>query len=181
MEATEATVLKFWFEELTPEQQFKKDKQLDMTIRDRFLELLERTIAGECASWRLTAQGCLAQIIVLDQFSRNIFRDSARAFAQDSLALAVAQDAIQKSFAQQLNVKERAFLYMPFMHSESLMVHEHAVKLFSEPGLEMNLDFEYKHKVIIEEFGRYPHRNKILGRVSTPEEIEFLKQPNSSF
>lgn len=174
-------VLKFWFEDLTPQDHFKKSDELDALIRDRFLLTLEKTVLGECPHWRTSAKGCLAQVILLDQFSRNIFRDSPRAFAQDSLALAVAQDAIVKGFDKQLKVTERAFLYMPFMHSESLRVHETAVELFAQPGLEFNLGFEIQHKKIIERFGRYPHRNEILGRESSQEELEFLKGPGSSF
>lgn len=174
-------VLKFWFEELGPTDRFKKDLNLDKKIENRFLNILESTINGECAEWRLTAHGTLAQVIVLDQFSRNIFRDTPRSFAQDSLALAIAQDALQKRFQSELSLEEKIFLYMPFMHSESLLVHKKAMELFSEPGLELNLDYEIKHKVIIDRFGRYPHRNKILGRISTPEELAFLNEPNSSF
>ena len=118
---------------------------------------------------------------MLDQFSRNLFREDPRAFAQDGLALALAQEAISLQLDQQLSPKQRSFLYLPFMHSESKLIHEFALKLFQRLGNETNLAFEKKHKVIIDHFGRYPHRNAVLGRVSTAEEIEFLKQPNSSF
>ncbi len=123
----------------------------------------------------------MAEIIVLDQFSRNIFRDKPEAFASDALALALAQEAIAAKADEQLKPIERSFLYMPFMHSESLAIHEVAVGLFENNGIASNYDFEIKHKTIIERFGRYPHRNSILGRESTPEEIEFLTQPGSSF
>ncbi|EAO7613966.1 DUF924 domain-containing protein, partial [Salmonella enterica] len=131
--------------------------------------------------WRKTAEGRLAEIIVLDQFSRNLFRDSPQAFAQDSLALALAQEAISLNLDQQLSPEQRAFLYMPFMHSESKLIHEFALKLFQRLGNPTNLEFEKKHKVIIDRFGRYPHRNQILGRESTDEELTFLTQPDSSF
>ena len=121
------------------------------------------------------------EIIVLDQFSRNLFRDSPQAFAQDSLALALAQEAISLNLDQQLSPEQRAFLYMPFMHSESKLIHEFALKLFQRLGNPTNLEFEKKHKVIIDRFGRYPHRNQILGRASTDEELTFLTQPDSSF
>lgn len=178
---TVSDVLNFWFQELTPAEWFKKDLSLDKKIADRFVAVLERIVAGECADWRGNARGVLAQIIVLDQFSRNIYRDTPQSFAQDSLALAIAQDAVRLGLDKELSIQERAFLYMPYMHSESVRVHEEAMVLFALPGLENNLDFEIKHKVIIDRFGRYPHRNAVLGRKSTPEEIEFLKQPNSSF
>lgn len=181
MKTEVSDVLNFWYQELKPQDWFMKSSELDLKIKTRFLETLEQTIAGEYSSWRESAHGVLAQVIVLDQFSRNIFRDSAQSFAQDSLALAIAQDAIRKEYDLELSISERAFLYMPFMHSESVKMHEIALRLFSLEGLENNLDFEIKHKNIIDRFGRYPHRNKILGRKTTLEEEEFLKTPNSSF
>ncbi len=174
-------VIHFWFQKLTPKDWFKKDISLDEKIKENFLELLYRTIAGECAQWRDTAKGSLAQVIVLDQFSRNIFRDKKESFAQDPLALAIAQDAIKKKLDLELSITERAFLYMPFMHSESQVIHQKAVELFSLKGLESNLDFELKHKAIIDRFGRYPHRNHILNRESTHEELLFLQEKGSSF
>jgi uncharacterized protein (DUF924 family) len=117
----------------------------------------------------------------LDQFSRNIHRGRPESFINDELALSVVKEALQKGFDQQLETKMKGFLYIPFMHSESIADHEKAVELFSIKGLESSLDFEQKHKTIIEKFGRYPHRNSILGRESTPEETEFLKQPGSGF
>lgn len=174
-------VLQFWFEELTPQQWFAKSDGLDAKIKVRFTELLHSASQSELFTWRDTAEGRLAEIIVLDQFSRNIYRDTPQAFSQDPLALALAQEAVSVGADKLLSDQQKSFLYMPYMHSESKVIHEQAVKLFSQPGLEGNLDFELKHKVIIDEFGRYPHRNEILGRTSTPEEIGFLKRPNSSF
>ena len=118
---------------------------------------------------------------MLDQFSRNLFRNSPLAFTQDALALALAQEAISQGLDQQLRPEQRSFLYMPFMHSESPLIHQYALKLFEDLGNPINLDFEKKHKMIIDRFGRYPHRNPVLGRTSTAEEAEFLTQPNSSF
>lgn len=174
-------VLHFWFEEVESKKWWVKDSTFDQLIRDRFGDVNAQAVRGELFSWRKTAEGRLAEIIVLDQFSRIMFRDTPAAFAQDSLALVLAQEAVFAGADKSLPEKQCSFLYMPFMHSESLVIHELAVELFSKPGLEGNLDFEMKHKVIIEKFGRYPHRNKILGRESTAEEIEFLKQPNSGF
>jgi len=118
---------------------------------------------------------------VLDQFSRNIFRGSAEAFAADGMALALAQEALRSGAADELEPRQRAFLYMPYMHSESTLIHTQALQLFSAPGLENNLDFELKHKTIIDKFGRYPHRNIALGRESTAAELAFLQEPGSSF
>lgn len=175
------TVLDFWFNTLTPAQWFAKSAPLDEQIREQFSALLQQAATCELWQWRSEARGRLAEIIVLDQFSRNIFRDTPRAFQQDPLALALAQEAVAQGADQTLTSVERSFLYMPYMHSESPSIHERAVELFNQPGLENNLDFEYKHKAIIDRFGRYPHRNAILERASSAEEIEFLKQPGSAF
>jgi len=174
-------VLEFWFEELDPKQWFNSTEELDQKIYRRFGELHDAAAKGELESWRVTPEGSLAEIILLDQFSRNIYRGKPDAFANDLAALVLAQEAIRKGFHSKLETLKRSFIYMPFMHSESLIVHKKALRLFNEPGLEDNFDYEIKHKNIIERFGRYPHRNKILGRHSTAEEIEFLSQPGSSF
>lgn len=181
MNTTSLEINNFWFRELKPRQWFTKDTALDAEIKRRFGEVHQRTAQGESSSWRQTPEGRLAEILVLDQFSRNIFRDEAQAFACDPLALTLAQEAVQVRADKELRVDQRVFIYMPFMHSESKAAHETAVQLFSAPGLEYNLNFELRHKAIIDRFGRYPHRNDILGRASTPEEIEFLKMPGSSF
>ena len=174
-------VLDFWFEEVTPKQWFEKDEQLDEEIRQRFGSCHQQAIQGELVTWRKTIQGRLAEIIVLDQFSRNIFRNDPRSFAYDGMALVLAQEAMNLEELNQLSVAQRSFIYMPLMHSESLAIHEEALKRFSEKGMETNLDFELKHRDILVKFGRYPHRNEILNRKSTPAEIQFLKEPNSSF
>ncbi|GHB13383.1 DUF924 family protein [Salinicola rhizosphaerae] len=174
-------VLDFWFDELTPKQWFAKDAALDRTIAERFGATLAAAASGEMWTWRRSAQGRLAEVIVLDQFSRNIHRDKPQAFAQDPLALGLAQAAIDGGHDMALPVSQRIFLYMPFMHSESLLIHGEAVRLFDQPGMEEQLRFEQRHRDIIERFGRYPHRNAILGRRSTPEESAFLTQPGSSF
>lgn len=174
-------ILNFWFKELSPEQWWKVDPKLDARIKQEFGDLHQQAVNGELWEWRKTAAGALAEIIILDQFSRNIYRNSPEAFRYDNQALILSQNAIDQQFNKQLSAAKLAFLYMPFMHSESKKIHEIAVKLFSEPGLENNLAYEYLHKAIIDQFGRYPHRNSILGRASTPKEIEFLKKPNSHF
>lgn len=179
---TEAqAVLTFWFDELTPAQWFAKDAALDALIAKRFGEVQARLARCEGYRWRDSAEGRLAEIIVLDQFSRNLFRQDARAFAQDPLALALAQEAVAQGVDSKLAPAQRGFLYMPYMHSESALIHEQALVLFDQPGLEHNLDYEQRHKAIIDRFQRYPHRNALLGRETTPEEAAFLEQPGSSF
>ena len=180
-EAMHQEILDFWFTEISPAQWWAKDAKFDRLLTERFGDLHAQAARGELFGWRGTAAGRLAEVIVLDQFSRNLFRDSAAAFACDGMALVLAQEAIAADAEQALRPVERSFLYMPFMHSESLAIHEIAVRLFERNGIPGNLDFELRHKAIIERFGRYPHRNAALGRESTPEEREFLKQPGSRF
>lgn len=165
-------VLTFWFETLTPKQWFTKSAELDAQIRTKFEQTFKEVIAGETSSWRDTPQGRLAEIIVLDQFSRNMYRDTVMAFVYDPLALVLAQEAVRGKHDKALPDSQRSFLYMPYMHSESRKVHTQAMILFSDLP---NLDFEIRHKEIIDRFGRYPHRNKILGRQSSPEELEWMK------
>lgn len=181
MTVLDRTVIEFWFGELEPKQWFAKDPILDLMIEAKFALLVEQARVGELFAWRAHPQGRLAEIILIDQFSRNIFRDQPAAFSADPVALVLAQEAIAIGADQVLPPKKRAFLYMPFMHSESALIHAQAVELFDQPGLEYNLEFERQHKAIIDRFGRYPHRNKILGRPSSPEELEFLTQAGSSF
>ena len=174
-------ILNFWFEELSPKQHYAKDAALDETIGARFGPTLEAAAQCELFAWRSTPQGRLAEIVVLDQFSRNVYRDTARAFAQDALALVLAQELVASGQDRSLTVAQRVFAYMPYMHSESALVHAQAVALFSQPGMQYNLDFELRHKAIIDRFGRYPHRNPILGRSSSEQELAFLSEPGSSF
>ncbi len=174
-------VLRFWFEEATPEQHFGKDAAFDAEIRARFAGTHAAASRGELWPWRDTPDGRLAEIIVLDQFSRNLFRDDARAFACDGMALVLAQEAIRAGADRDMPAARRAFLYMPWMHSESRAIHVEAERLFRQPGLENNYRYELRHKAIIDRFGRYPHRNAVLGRTSTPEERAFLEEPGSSF
>ena len=174
-------VISFWFEEIESAMWWKKDEAFDALLVERYSGIHARAACCELFEWRKEPEGRLAEIIVLDQFSRNMFRDSDLAFANDTMSLALAQEAISCGADQALTPVQRSFLYMPFMHSESLKIHEVAVELFRKNGIRSNLDFEFSHKKIIEMFGRYPHRNKVLGRESTVEEIEFLTRPGSSF
>ncbi len=177
----QSDILHFWFTELTPKQHFAKDSALDETIRTRFGATLETAARCELFAWRATPEGRLAEILVLDQFSRNVYRDTARAFAQDALALALAQALVASGQDRSLPLAQRGFAYMPYMHSESALIHAQALTLFTQPGMEDSLRFEQRHQAIIERFGRYPHRNALLGRESTAEELAFLAEPGSGF
>lgn len=182
MHSTSANdILDFWFKEITPAQWWKADPAFDQTIASRFLPVLQQAAQGELFEWRDTARGRLAEIIVLDQFSRNVWRGTPQAFAQDAMALVLSQEAVRTGALTELQPDERAFLLLPYMHSESCVIHARAEVLFREHTPTNNYEFELKHKVIVDRFGRYPHRNAILGRVSTEQEAEFLKQPGSSF
>lgn len=168
-------VLDFWFDEQHRPFWFAQSDEFDQKIAQQFASLHQQATQGELWQWRTTAQGSLAEIIILDQFSRNLYRNSALAFAQDSMALVLAQQMIAAGQDMQLLAEHRHFAYLPFMHSESKIIHQQAVELFKKLGNDLVLDFEYQHQAIIERFGRYPHRNTILGRPSTAEELEFLQ------
>lgn len=174
-------IIEFWFGQADPGNWFVRSEAFDQTIRRRFSAVHAAAARCELEHWRRSAEGRLAEVIVLDQFSRNLFRDSALAFACDSLALALTQEAVRMGADWGMPPAQKAFLYMPYMHSESSLIHEQAIRLFSQPGIEYNLEFERRHKAIIDRFGRYPHRNTLLGRESGPEELAFLAQPGSSF
>lgn len=174
-------VLRFWFEELDPADWWKSSDALDARIREQFGSLHAAASRMELHCWRCEPAGRLAEVIVLDQFSRNLYRDRPEAFAQDGAALALAQEAVSCGDDQRVTTAQRSFFYLPFMHSESALIHARAVELFAQPGLEGNLEYELKHRAIIERFGRYPHRNAALGRTSSAEELAFLRQPGSSF
>jgi uncharacterized protein (DUF924 family) len=176
-----AAILDFWFEEIEPRMWWVKSEEFDRRIESRFGAV--HRAAGRCElfPWRATPAGRLAEVIVLDQFSRNIHRDTPLAFACDPLALALAQEAVAHGADMQVDAGRRVFLYMPYMHSESAAIHAAALELFARPGAEDNLGYERRHKAIIDRFGRFPHRNAILGRESTPQEIAFLATPGSAF
>ena len=174
-------VLSFWFEEIEPKMWWVADPDFDSQIKALFLHVLAQAVQGELFPWRKEPKGRLAEIIVLDQFPRNIFRNTPAAFAQDPMALVLAQEAVAAGVQESFSATECGFLMMPFMHSESRQIHVVAEQLYREFASAHSHQFELKHKAIIDRFGRYPHRNEILGRISSAEEIEFLKQPGSSF
>jgi uncharacterized protein (DUF924 family) len=170
-------VLEFWFQRERKDW-FAKDERFDAEILSRFLPLYERAAAGGLADWLQAPRSCLALVIVLDQFPRNMFRGSARAFAADPLALAAARTIVERGWDRSFSPDERTFAYLPFEHSESIEDQERSLKLF-EGG--ENFEWARKHYDIVRRFGRFPHRNAVLGRESTPDEREFLSQPGSSF
>lgn len=177
-------ILDFCFNEAGSKKFFEKDLAFDKLLIERYSDILEQAAAAEFYTWRSSIQGRLAEIIILDQFSRNIYRNTPAAFAQDAMCLVLAQEAVAAGALEAfetIDIDERKFVLMPYMHSESKLIHQQAERLFKQYTNADSIDAELKHKVIIDRFGRYPHRNDILGRVSSSEEIEFLTQPDSSF
>ncbi|MGK2921773.1 MAG: DUF924 family protein [Methyloceanibacter sp.] len=174
-------VIRFWFEELSPDDWYGPPPRVDAEIAARFGETYETLKEGVPPAWLDDSQGVLAAILVLDQFPRNMFRGSRQAFATDAQALALSKDAIAKGMDMKLPPEQRAFIYLPFQHSEDLNDQDRSLALFTALGNPINLDFAIRHQEIIARFGRFPHRNEVLGRESTPEEEAFLKQPGSSF
>jgi uncharacterized protein (DUF924 family) len=168
-------VIGFWFGELEPKHWFVRHEWVDDAIRGRFAGLYAEISQQSAASLVTAPRPALAAVIVLDQFPRNLFRGTARAFATDAQALEISQRAIAAKFAQALSVPPRTFLYMPFQHAEDSKVQERSIELFESLGDAEVLSFARRHKEVIDRFGRYPHRNAALGRVSTPEEVEFMK------
>jgi uncharacterized protein (DUF924 family) len=194
LEPAAAEVLSFWFGEPDEDTSYAARRKLwfgkapdfDRAISERFRSLMDQAAAGQLDSWQRTPHGALALLILLDQFPRNIYRGAPQAFASDLKALAVAKTAIDRKFDQELKPLERMFLYLPLEHSEMMPNQARSVSLFEQLAAERSelqdtLDYAIKHRDVIDRFGRFPHRNEILGRESTPEEVEFLKQPGSSF
>lgn len=171
-----AVVLAFWFDELTPEQHWMKSSDLDAEIARRFGALRDRALA-DTSLWTRNADTLLAAVILLDQFSRNIHRDTPRAFEADAAALDLTLYGIGEGWHRQMEPVRRGFFYMPLMHAEDRGVQRFALRCFAQPGLDHQLDFARDHAAVIERFGRYPTRNAILGRMSTPEELDYLSQP----
>ena len=185
-------IVDFWFGRPASPQRgrhrpewFRKNADFDADIRLRFMGEHEAALAGMRGKWEATPHAALALVILLDQFSRNIYRDSPRSFAADPAALGVARRMLEQGFDRLLRPIERCFVYLPFEHSEDLAVQRRSLALFESLRFSSdcagNIDFAYRHYEIIARFGRFPHRNAVLGRSSTPEEIEFLRQPGSGF
>ena len=173
-------VLDFWFKEIGASRWFVKNADLDREIRDQFLALYERLVAGEFQDFP-TPRAALAAVVALDQFPRNMFRDSARAFAGDPMARHIAREAIDRGFDAGLNDEERLFLYLPFEHSEDREDQVLSCELIGSIGNDYWTKYARAHKEIIDRFGRFPHRNAVLGRTSTRAELQLLKDPMGSF
>jgi uncharacterized protein (DUF924 family) len=176
MKDSKQDIVQFWFEEATPRQWFQVSPEFDQQIKDRFSTLYDMAAQGLCEEWKRDVQGCLALCLVLDQFPRNMFRGSAKAFATDKEALLLSKQAIHRGYDQVLPAIRRRFLYMPFMHSENLPDQRRSLELFGKMQAEDPLGYEHarRHCHEIERFHRFPYRNKVLGRENTPEEDEYL-------
>lgn len=174
-------VLAFWFDELEPQDWFIKNDTLDQRIEGAFLDLYAQVSRQSGFDDLGDGRDALAHILVLDQFPRNMFRDTPKAFATDAAALQISKNAISSGFDSGLTPRQRQFLYMPFQHSEDRADQVRSVELYAALGLDDALDFARRHKAVIDQFGRFPHRNKILGRTSTVEELAYLKLPGSGF
>jgi uncharacterized protein (DUF924 family) len=174
-----AALLDFWFAPETAPKWFAKDAAFDATLRTRFGTLPQSAAAGALDHWAATAHGALALVLLLDQLPRNLYRDDARAFVNDPHALAIARSALARGFDRGLPEQMRQFLYMPFMHAEELAAQERCCTLFADQPEQRK--YAEAHRDIIARFGRFPHRNAVLGRASTPEETAFLAGPNASF
>jgi uncharacterized protein (DUF924 family) len=181
---TPQEVIRFWFEELESRQWFEASEEIDVRITERFGATLIAARGGELGTWCKTPDGCLALVIVLDQFSRNIHRDTPEAYTSDAQALAIARDAVARDDDVEIPPLRRVFLYMPFMHAEDLTAQEQGVALFQrlaqeESAVQANLSYALRYRDIIARFGRFPHRNGILGRETTPQEKSYLEAERS--
>ncbi len=179
-------ILDFWFKETPSEKRFKKDDAFDQTIRDRFLNDYELASQNEYDDWQDQPMSALALVILFDQFSRNMFRDDKKAFVQDQKTRLIVNDAVYSGYLEAMNVNQRLFMLLPLIHSEEISDHEMAYYLLNKylrehEGYNEIKKFWQDHTKAIRQFHRYPHRNEILGRESTEEELEFLKGPNSSW
>lgn len=185
------TVIDFWFSPRAKALWFEKNKDFDSEIQTRFGAAIHEAQLGGFEAWAHTAIGCLALLILLDQMARNIYRGQAKAFLGDPRALAIAEAAIARHFDQELSFEQRRFFYLPFEHAEDMVHQDRSIALFTrllatatpeeQKSAEVQLDYAHRHRDIIQRFGRYPHRNDALGRVSSADEIAFLKSPGSSF
>ncbi len=178
MKDTKSHIIHFWFEDTAPQQWFQINPEFDALVSAEFSEIYEVAAAGDCADWKIDAPGCLALSLVLDQFPRNMFRGQGKAFATDKDALIISKHAIHRGFDQILTPMKRRFIYLPFMHSESLSDQKKSVELFGTMQVQDPMGYEHalRHYREIENFGRFPYRNKALGRENTPDEAEYLKE-----
>ncbi|QEY33289.1 DUF924 domain-containing protein [Synechococcus sp. RSCCF101] len=177
-----SALLQFWFEETPPRQWFGKDPAFDEAVRERFGDLAEQALSGSLAAWGQHPAGALALVLLLDQVPRQIWRDQARAFAGDRQALALSRAGVERGWvAAEPHQHRRQFWLMPWMHAEDLAVQEAGLPLFSRFTDARTADYARRHRDVIARFGRFPQRNALLGRHSSPEELAFLQQPGSRF
>ena len=181
MYVTPQEILDFWFSKEVKRHWFEYNELLDTKVRVMYERVFRDAVNCELSDWRDTIQGRLAEIIILDQFSRLIFRGRPHAYTQDRMALLLAQEAVRTQSFPFLEAKQRQFILMPFLHSENRNIHTVARGLFQRFGTPKSVRLEERHKAVIDRFGRYPHRNAILNRQSTPEELAFLKANPSGF
>lgn len=183
MKDSRQDIIDFWFVETQPQQWFQKNPDFDALIKENFLETYQSARSGHLDDWKKDADGCLALCLLLDQFPRNMFRGDPQAFATDGQALLIAKYAISKGFDQIMEPIKRRFLYLPFEHSESMSDQKRSLELFHKMQADDPLGYQYarRHYDVIERFGRFPHRNSILNRESTPEEEAFNALPNTGF
>jgi len=178
---TADAVLAFWFNEIQPKQWFTKSDAFDAQLRDRFAHTVRAALDGMLDEWANDGRGCLALILCLDQFTRNIYRGSPDAFAGDAKCVSLSQRCVTDGYLKAAPPAHRTFMLMPMMHSEELSVQEASLPLFLEYTPTDTYEYAVKHRDIVARFGRFPHRNAVLGRDSTSQELEFLTQPGSSF
>tara|TARA_B100001939_G_scaffold34515_1_gene26806 strand:- start:1744 stop:2301 length:558 start_codon:yes stop_codon:yes gene_type:complete len=178
---TKEDIITFWFEEISPEQWFKKDKEFDAMLLERAGTTVIKALNGQLDRWSKTSTGSVSLVILLDQFTRNIFRDTPKAFSGDEMALVLCQKSINSKWFSELSMTFKQFLLMPMMHSEDISIQEKSLPLFKQHANNRTYEFAVKHRDIIAKFGRFPHRNLILSRPSTEEELMFLNEPGSSF
>lgn len=169
-------VLDFWFVEHGPEDWYSGDPEFDARCAARLADVHQQAVRGELWAWRETAHGRLAEIILLDQLSRQLHRGDAASFAADHMALALAQEVVYRGLADELTINEKLFVFMPFQHAESAVIQEESVRLFRSLGNDDYLPYAIEHRDIIARFGRFPFRNAALGRTSSPEEIAYMKE-----
>lgn len=169
-----STIIDYWFSEENQQYWFASTPEIDTQMREKFNDLWESAKRGELDDWKNSAEGCLALCIVLDQLPLNMFRGTAKSFSTEQQSIEIAKHAIEKDFDQQINKERRAFLYMPLMHSENLEDQDLSVSLFEKAGLEGNSRFAKHHRELIKTYGRFPHRNEVLGRENTTEETDYL-------
>ena len=179
-------ILNFWFKESLPEELFRQKDSFDKKIKDRFFNDYNKAVINEYDDWQDEPKSCLALIILLDQFSRNLFRNNKKAFEQDHKCRLILNEAIDRGDLEKLDINEKLFFLLPLLHSEEISDHTYVhnlsnVHLKNHPQVVLIKSSWKNHTNVIKKFKRYPHRNKVLGRQSTPEEIEFLNQPNSSW